>query len=109
MTIIDVFETDQSGKLLSYCPTFDTRAVHKTLEVREMLEKGAVQFKEKIGELVVMQRRRHRVGTGKNVDKGGRIHQAEGDLGKMGISAALAVGNIFKRRIEEEIQKHHRR
>jgi hypothetical protein len=69
MTIIDVFETDQSGKLLSYCPTFDTRAVHKTLEVREMLEKGAVQFKEKIGELVVMQRRRHGVGTGKNVNK----------------------------------------
>ena len=30
MTIIDVFETDNDGKLLSYCPTFDNRAVHKT-------------------------------------------------------------------------------
>jgi hypothetical protein len=31
-----------------------------------------------------------------------------GDLGKKGISAALAVGNIFKKKIEEEIQKHYR-
>jgi hypothetical protein len=29
MTIVDVFECDQSGKLLSYCPTFDNRAVNK--------------------------------------------------------------------------------
>lgn len=27
MTIVDVFETDCEGKLLSYCPTFDNRAV----------------------------------------------------------------------------------
>ena len=27
MTIVDVFETDCDGKLLSYCPTFDNRAV----------------------------------------------------------------------------------
>ena len=27
MTIIDVFETDYDGKLLSYCPTFDNRQV----------------------------------------------------------------------------------
>jgi hypothetical protein len=40
MTIVDVFETDADGKLLSYCPTFDNRAVHKTQESIERLRKG---------------------------------------------------------------------
>lgn len=30
MTVVDVFESDNQGKLLSYCPTFDNRAVVKT-------------------------------------------------------------------------------
>ena len=46
MTIIDVFETDVHGKLLSYCPTFDNRAVHKTPETIERIRKGASQLKE---------------------------------------------------------------
>ncbi len=46
MTIIDVFETDNDGKLLSYCPTFDNRAVHKTQESIERLRKGASQLRE---------------------------------------------------------------
>jgi len=46
MTIIDVFETDVNGKLLSYCPTFDNRAVHKTPETIERIRKGASQLKE---------------------------------------------------------------
>jgi hypothetical protein len=29
LTIVDVFETDNCGKLLSYCPTFDNRTVQK--------------------------------------------------------------------------------
>jgi hypothetical protein len=29
LTIVDVFETDNCGKLLSYCPTFDNRSVQK--------------------------------------------------------------------------------
>ena len=29
MTIVDVFESDHSGKLLSYCPTFDNRNIYK--------------------------------------------------------------------------------
>ena len=48
MTIIDVFETDSDGKLLSYCPTFDNRAVHKTPEMVEQLRKGASHLKERI-------------------------------------------------------------
>jgi len=48
MTIIDVFETDSDGKLLSYCPTFDNRAVHKTPETIERIRKGYQMTKERI-------------------------------------------------------------
>jgi hypothetical protein len=40
MTIVDVFETDNQGKLLSYCPTFDNRAIHKTMQTTETLIKS---------------------------------------------------------------------
>lgn len=52
MTIIDVFETDQDGKLLSYCPTFDNRAVHKTQEVVERVKKSASHLKERVDVVV---------------------------------------------------------
>lgn len=48
MTIIDVFETDQEGRLLSYCPTFDNRAVHKTQEVVERVRKGASHLMDRV-------------------------------------------------------------
>lgn len=41
MTIVDVFETDSHGKLLSYCPTFDNRAVHKTNPATETIRKSS--------------------------------------------------------------------
>lgn len=41
MTIVDVFETDNRGKLLSYCPTFDNRAVVKTHATTETFRKGS--------------------------------------------------------------------
>jgi len=40
MTIVDVFETDNQGKLLSYCPTFDNRAIQKTNQATETLRKS---------------------------------------------------------------------
>jgi hypothetical protein len=43
MTIVDVFETDNQGKLLSYCPTFDNRAIHKTHHSAETLRKSTVK------------------------------------------------------------------
>ncbi len=46
MTIVDVFETDANGLLLSYCPTFDNRAVHKTPEMAQRLRKGVGQMRE---------------------------------------------------------------
>lgn len=44
MTIVDVFETDSQGKLLSYCPTFDNRAVHKTNPATETIRKSSSKF-----------------------------------------------------------------
>lgn len=41
MTIVDVFETDSNGKLLSYCPTFDNRAVMKTNATGEAFRKSS--------------------------------------------------------------------
>lgn len=41
MTIVDVFETDNNGKLLSYCPTFDNRAIHKTTQASEMVRRSS--------------------------------------------------------------------
>lgn len=44
MTIVDVFETDNQGKLLSYCPTFDNRAVLKTHQTAENIRKSSTKL-----------------------------------------------------------------
>ncbi len=46
MTIVDVFETDADGLFVSYCPTFDNRAVHKTPEMAQRIRKGVGQMRE---------------------------------------------------------------
>jgi hypothetical protein len=43
MTIVDVFETDNNGRLLSYCPTFDNRDIRKTTLATETLRYGNLQ------------------------------------------------------------------
>ena len=48
MTIVDVFETDCDGKLLSYCPTFDNRAICKTDQRVERLRKSSSKIKRNI-------------------------------------------------------------
>lgn len=85
MTIIDVFETDSDGKLLSYCPTFDNRAVHKTQEVTERIRKGASNLMEK---MVVVKKSP----AGKGVNRAAKM--------------AISVGSLVRHKIEEEIQKH---
>jgi hypothetical protein len=50
MTIVDVFETDNQGKLLSYCPTFDNRAVYKTHATTEALRKSTTQALHLLGQ-----------------------------------------------------------
>eukprot|EP00522_Entomoneis_paludosa_P012186 CAMPEP_0172449840 /NCGR_PEP_ID=MMETSP1065-20121228/8438_1 /TAXON_ID=265537 /ORGANISM="Amphiprora paludosa, Strain CCMP125" /LENGTH=485 /DNA_ID=CAMNT_0013201593 /DNA_START=60 /DNA_END=1517 /DNA_ORIENTATION=- len=49
LTIVDVFETDNQGKLLSYCPTFDNRAVTKTNAPTETLRKSTAHLVKLIG------------------------------------------------------------
>jgi len=48
MTIVDVFETDCDGKLLSYCPTFDNRNVVKTMQAMERMKKESTKIKAKL-------------------------------------------------------------
>ena len=48
MTIVDVFETDCDGKLLSYCPTFDNRAIRKTDQRVERIRKGSTKIKNQM-------------------------------------------------------------
>jgi hypothetical protein len=92
MTIVDVFETDADGKLLSYCPTFDNRAVHKTQESIERLRKGASMVNDHVKGLAGSP-------TGK------AMNRATQDIGKMSLHAAWAVGDIVKRKIQEEFNK----
>jgi hypothetical protein len=49
MTIVDVFETDNQGKLLSYCPTFDNRSVFKTNQASETIRKSSRTFFSMMG------------------------------------------------------------
>lgn len=87
MTIIDVFETDVSGKLLSYCPTFDNRAVHKTPETIERLRKGATQLMETM-----------EVVSRSPVAKSARTYA------RTGFRAALVVGHAVKNKIQHQAQ-----
>jgi len=50
MTIVDVFETDNQGKLLSYCPTFDNRAVIKTNPTSETIRKSSHKLMNMFGQ-----------------------------------------------------------
>ncbi|GKY99297.1 hypothetical protein MPSEU_000884800 [Mayamaea pseudoterrestris] len=75
MTIIDVFETDNQGKLLSYCPTFDNRAVHKTMQTTETLIKSR-------GKLLKA------------------LHDAQNSkLAKLVMEKATIMGNMVKQRV----------
>ena len=89
MTIVDVFETDANGKLLSYCPTFDNRAVHKTPEITERLRKSATQLKERM-EVVATSP------VGKNVER----------FSRMSVRAAFVVGNAVKNKIQHNMQQN---
>ncbi|KAL9189287.1 hypothetical protein ACHAXT_011777 [Thalassiosira profunda] len=92
MTIIDVFETDATGKLLSYCPTFDNRAVHKTPETIERLRKGATQVRETM-EYVAQSP------VGK-----GAVRYA-GKSWAVGVRSAMVVGHVVRNRIHHKAQE----
>ncbi|KAL7566205.1 hypothetical protein ACA910_011277 [Epithemia clementina (nom. ined.)] len=51
LTIVDVFETDNQGKLLSYCPTFDNRMVLRTNATTETLRKSTAHLTKLISKV----------------------------------------------------------
>jgi len=79
MTIIDVFETDKDGKLLSYCPTFDNRSITKTNVTRERLSKKSHEMKEILSA----------VGKSRAAYQ---VNKAACYLGQVGLNVARGVG-----------------
>ena len=83
MTIVDVFETDNQGKLLSYCPTFDNRAIHKTHQTAETLRKST-----------------HKLLT--------VLHKAQkSKLAKLIVKQAQAVAHSLKQRVDQAVHNYN--
>jgi hypothetical protein len=94
LTIVDVFETDNQGKLLSYCPTFDNRAVRKTNQASETLRKSSHKFFSMLGK------------AQKAVAKSEVNKKATEQLTKIGIMQhARNVAENMKHRVGEAV--HH--
>lgn len=94
LTIVDVFETDNQGKLLSYCPTFDNRAVRKTNQASETLRKSSHKFFSMLGNA-------HKAVAKSEVNK-----KATEQLTKIGIMQhARNVAESMKHRVGEAV--HH--
>jgi dsDNA-binding SOS-regulon protein len=83
MTIVDVFETDNQGKLLSYCPTFDNRAIHKTLQTAETLRKSR-------GKLMTALKKAQK-----------------SKLAIAIMSRAATVGTLMKQKVDEAVQNYN--
>mmetsp|Transcript_8680 Transcript_8680/g.20071 ORF Transcript_8680/g.20071 Transcript_8680/m.20071 type:complete len:165 (-) Transcript_8680:2561-3055(-) len=86
MTIVDVFETDNHGKLLSYCPTFDNRAVYKTSATTETLRKGSSRLLGRLTELSQS--------PAANTVKSGVV-----SLSRLGVSAAKSMATSVHERL----------
>jgi hypothetical protein len=96
LTIVDVFETDNQGKLLSYCPTFDNRAVRKTNQTAETFRKSSHKFFALLGR------------AQKAVAKSEVNKKATEQLSKMGIMQhAKTVAENVKHRVDEAVQNMH--
>ena len=96
MTIVDVFETDNQGKLLSYCPTFDNRAVYKTNPATERLRKSSGKFLSMLGR------------AGQAVAKSEVNRKAAEQLNKMGlVEKAKHVAENVKHRVDVAVQQYN--
>lgn len=85
LTIVDVFETAEDGKLLSYCPTFDNRAVRKTNQTAETIRKSSNKFFSLLGR------------AGKAVQQSETSRKASKELNKL-------AENV-KHRVDEAVQQ----
>ncbi len=94
LTIVDVFETDNQGKLLSYCPTFDNRAIRKTNQTAETLRKSSTKLFTILGK------------AKKAVEKSEVNKKASEQISKMGLMQhAKNVAENMKHRVEETVQQ----
>ena len=92
MTIVDVFETDTDGRLLSYCPTFDNRNIKKTMKTAEQLRKGGSKV----------------VAVAKVVAKSNaaaRFNSAAVLVTRLSLKAAVQVKDSVVKKIDDEMQK----
>ena len=95
MTIVDVFETDNQGKLLSYCPTFDNRAVYKTNQTSETIRKSSNKLFTMFGR------------TQQAVAKSGVTQKATAQMKKLGLMQhAKNVAENVKHRVDEAVHTY---
>jgi len=93
LTIVDVFETDNQGKLLSYCPTFDNRDVKKTNQTAETLRKSSNRIFSMLGR------------AQKAVAKSEVNKRASEQINKMGLMQhAKNVAENVKHKMDEAVQ-----
>jgi hypothetical protein len=94
LTIVDVFETDNQGKLLSYCPTFDNRAIKKTNQTAETLRKSSKTIFSILGKA-------------KNAVAKSEVNkQATRRIGKMGLMQhAKNVAENMKHKVDEAVHQ----
>lgn len=92
MTIVDVFETDCDGKLLSYCPTFDNRAVHKTAQRVEQIRKSSTIIKRNVNMVA-------------SSPTAAKVNKAAHMIGRLGFKAAVTVKDTVAKKIDEERKK----
>jgi len=94
LTIVDVFETDNQGKLLSYCPTFDNRAIRKTNQTAETLRKSSRTIFSILGK------------AKKAVAKSEVNKKASEQISKMGLMQhAKNVAAMAKDKVDEAVQQ----
>ena len=94
LTVVDVFETDNQGKLLSYCPTFDNRAIRKTNQTAETLRKSSNKIFSILGK------------AKKAVAKSEVNKKASEQISKMGLMQhAKNVAENVKHKVDEAVQQ----
>jgi len=94
LTIVDVFETDNQGKLLSYCPTFDNRDVRKTNQTAETIRKSSKNLFSILGR------------AQKAVAKSEVNKRASNQISRMGLMQhARNVAENMKHKVDEAVQQ----
>lgn len=94
LTIVDVFETDNQGKLLSYCPTFDNRSIRRTNQTAETIRKSSKNLFSIFGRV-------QRVVARSEVNR-----KASQQLSKIGVMQhARTVAENVKHKVDEAVQQ----